>query len=97
MDKTIGISELRESISTIVKEVHEHRSRYIIMQRSKAMAVLISPEEIERLEMMASEQFRGEKKQMRREKKAAKKDIKKHRSTAYEDFFGKKSLDRSKQ
>ena len=97
MEKTIGISELRKSISEKVKEVHEHRIRYIIMQRSQAVAVLVSPEEIESLETMADKQLRGEKKYTVTRKEPVKKDVNKRRSTAYEDFFGKKFLDRSKQ
>lgn len=97
MDKTIGISELRKSISEKVKEVYEHRTRYIIMQRSQAKAVLISPEEIEKLEVMSDEQLQREKKHIEREMNPVKKDVKKRRSTAYEDYFGMKLLDRSKQ
>lgn len=96
MEKTIGISELRKSISEKVKEVHENRIRYIIMQRSKAKAVLISPEEIEKLEVTADKKLQAQKKQIEKEKKPEKKDNKKVRSSAYEDFFGKKHLDRSK-
>lgn len=84
MDKTIGISELRKSISSKVKEVHEDRSRYIIIHRSKPKAVLISPEEIESLEIMADKETLEEIKQ-------AKEDILKGRFTPYEKFF-KKSL-----
>jgi prevent-host-death family protein len=67
MDKTIGISDLRKSISAKVKEVHEDRSRYIIMQRSKAKAVLISPDEIETLEIMADKEILNEIKQAKSE------------------------------
>lgn len=84
MDKTIGISELRKSIASKVKEVHEDQSRYIIIQRSKPKAVLISPEEIESLEIMADKDILHEIKQ-------AKEDILKGRYVSYEDFF-KKSL-----
>ena len=84
MDKTIGISELRKSIAAKVKEVHEDHSRYIIIQRSKAKAVLVSPEEIESLEIMADKDTLHEIKQ-------AKEDILKGRYVSYEDFF-KKSL-----
>jgi prevent-host-death family protein len=82
MDKTIGISELRKSISSKVKEVHEDRSRYIIIQRSKPKAVLISPEEIESLEIMADKETLHEIKQ-------AKKDILEGRFVSYEEFFKK--------
>jgi len=51
MDKTIGISEFRKSIASIIEEVHERGSRYIIMQHSRAKAVLLSPNEMETLEV----------------------------------------------
>ena len=82
MDKTIGISELRKDISSKVKEVHENRSRYIIIQRSKPKAVLMSPEEVETLEIMADKEILNEIKQ-------AKEDIQKGRFTSYEEFFQK--------
>ncbi len=82
MDKTIGISELRRDISSKVKEVHENRSRYIIIQRSKPKAVLMSPEEVETLEIMADKEILNEIKQ-------AKEDIQKGRFTSYEEFFQK--------
>ena len=57
MDKIIGVSELRKSIASIVKEVHEKDSRYIIMQHSRAKAVLLSPNEMETLEAGAERIF----------------------------------------
>jgi len=89
MDKTIGISELRKDISSKVKEVHEDRSRYIIIQRSKPKAVLMSPEEVETLEIMADKETLNEIKQ-------AKEDIKKGRFVSYEEFFQKKLPDSPK-
>jgi len=89
MDKTIGISELRKAISSKVKEVHEDRSRYIIIQRSKPKAVLMSPEEVETLEIMADKETLNEIKQ-------AKEDIQKGRFASYEEFFQKKLPDSSK-
>lgn len=89
MDKTIGISELRKDISSKVKEVHEDRSRYIIIQRSKPKAVLMSLEEVETLEIMADKETLNEIKQ-------AKEDIKKGRFASYEEFFQKKLPDSSK-
>lgn len=50
MDKTIGISELRKSLASIIREVHDKRSRYIIVQHSQARAVLLSPDDMEFLE-----------------------------------------------
>jgi len=83
MDKTIGISELRKTISSKVREVHEDRSRYIIIQRSKPKAVLMSPEEVETLEIMADKETLNEIKQ-------AKEDIRKGRVVSYEEFLRSK-------
>ena len=89
MDKTIGISELRKDISSIVREVHETRSRYIVVQRSKPKAVLLSCEELEALEITAGK-TRGEKIDQSQEK------AKKGRSVSYEEYFHKKLVDRLK-
>lgn len=86
MDKTIGISELRKTISSKVKEVHEDRSRYIIIQRSKSKAVLMSYEEVETLEIMADKETLNEIKQ-------AKEDIRKGRFVSYEEFLRNKLPD----
>ena len=83
MDKTIGVSDLRKSIAEKIKEVHEKRSRYIVMQHSKAKAVLVSPEDIETLEIMADKDILLEIRQ-------AKKDIVRGEFSSYEDFFKKK-------
>jgi len=88
MDKIIGISELRNSISSIIKKVYQG-SRYIIIQRSKPSAVLLSPEEVETLEVMAD-------KNLLEDIKKAKEDILKGEFISYEDFFGKKLPDKSK-
>jgi prevent-host-death family protein len=88
MDKIIGISELRNSISSIIKKVYQG-SRYIIIQRSKPSAVLLSPEEVETLEVMAD-------KDLLEDIKKAKEDILKGEFISYEDFFGKKLPDKSK-
>ena len=84
MDKTIGVSELRKTIASRINEVYEKGSRYIVIQRSKAKAVLLSPEEVETLEIMAD-------KEILEDIKSAKEDILKGRYTTYEDFFKKKS------
>jgi len=89
MDKMIGISELRKSISSKIKEVHEDHSRYVIIQRSKPKAVLISPEEIESLEIMAD-------KETLEEIKEAKEDILKGRFDSYEKIFKKSLPEKSK-
>ena len=83
MDKTIGISELRRSIASIIKEVHEKRSRYIILQHSQAKAVLLSPDEMEALEVKTEKILHGEVKSPVEDKIG--KEI-----SSYEKFFGKK-------
>ncbi len=83
MDKIIGVSELRKSMASIVKEVHEKGSRYIIMQHSRAKAVLLSPDEMETLEAGAGRIFLEDVKSERED------HIKKEPSS-YEKFFGKK-------
>ncbi len=88
MDKTIGIAELRGSIAAVVKEVHEDGAQYVILQRSKAKAVLISPEKLETLEVMAD-------KGLLEDIRAAKEDILKGRYANFEDYFGKEAAGKS--
>lgn len=88
MDKIIGISELRNSIASIIKEVCKG-AHYIIMQRSKPKAVLLSTEEVETLEIMAD-------KKLLEDIKRAKEDILNREFTSYEDYFGKELPDKSK-
>ncbi len=83
MDKIIGVSELRKSIASIVKEVHEKGSRYIVMQNSRVKAVLLSTEEVETLEAGTERIFHKD------IKNTVEDDIKKEPSS-YEKFFGKK-------
>lgn len=89
MVKTIGISDLRKDISAKVKEVHEQRIRYIIIQRSKPKAVLLSLEELESLEGVAEE--KAPQKSEREEE-----DAQTGLEISYEDFFYKKLEDRLK-
>ena len=88
MDKIIGISEFRKSISSIINEVFKG-SKYIIMQRSKPKAVIMSPEEVETLEVMAD-------KELLEDIKSAKREILNRDFVSYEEFFGKKLPDKSK-
>jgi len=85
MDKTIGISEFRQTIAEKIKDVHQNRSRYIIVQRSKARAVLISPEELEFLVGA------GRKRKVNVNEKI-KSEIPTKNRTSYDEFFGKQSL-----
>ena len=83
MDKTIGIAELRGSIASVIKEIHEDGAQYVVLQRSKAKAVILSPEKLETLEVMAD-------KELLEDIRAAKKDILKGRYTSFEAYFGKR-------
>jgi prevent-host-death family protein len=83
MDKVVGVVDTRTHLPRILKEVTKG-SRYIITQRSKAKAVLVGLEEFETLEIMAD-------KQLLKEIKEAKEDIKAGRYKTYEDIF-KESL-----
>lgn len=82
MDKVVGISKLRNSLASILKDV-TRGAHYIVVQRSKAKAVLLSPEEVETLEVLADQK-------LLKDILEAKKDILEGRFTTYEDFFGKK-------
>jgi PHD/YefM family antitoxin component YafN of YafNO toxin-antitoxin module len=83
MDKVIGVAELRKSMASVIKEVHEKGSHYVIIQRSKAKAVLLSPEEVETLEVMAD-------KELLEDIKQAKEDFLHSGFSTYEDFFDEK-------
>jgi prevent-host-death family protein len=85
MDKTIGISDLRNNIAEKIREVSEERSRYLIVQRSKARAVLIHPDELAALEKAAA----AEKITVSKITRPA---VPQSRKTCYEDFFGKQSI-----
>jgi prevent-host-death family protein len=82
MDKIVGISKLRSSLSSIIRDVSQG-SHYIVVQRSRAKAVILSPEEVETLEVLAD-------RHLLEDILEAKKDILAGRVTAYEKFFGKK-------
>lgn len=82
MDKVIGVVATREKLPQIIKEI-SLGERYIITQRSKAKAVLISMEEMETLEILAD-------KKLLRDIVSAKEDIKSKRYKSYEEYFGSK-------
>jgi prevent-host-death family protein len=82
MDKIVGISKLRSSLASIIKDVAEG-SHYIVIQRSRAKAVILSPEEVETLEILADRELLAEILE-------AKRDILEGRAKTYEEFFGKK-------
>lgn len=80
MDKVIGMVETREKLSTILKNI-SFGKRYIITQQSKAKAAIISLEELETLEILAD-------KELLKEIKEAKEDIKAGRYKSYQKYFG---------
>ncbi len=81
MDKVVGISKLRSSLAAIIKDVAKG-SHYIVIQRSRAKAVILSPEEVETLEILADRELLADILE-------AKKDILEGRVKTYEEFFGK--------
>jgi len=83
MDKTISISELRRSLASVIEDVHEKDSRYIILQHSQARAVLLSPAEMEILEDKTE---RASLKEVER----AEEDSGKKKMSSYDKFYGKR-------
>lgn len=82
MDKVIGVVETRNRLPAVLKEVARGK-RYIITQRSHARAVLISPEELETLEISAD-------KKLLEDLKTAKEEIARGRYVRASDYFKKK-------
>lgn len=82
MDKVIGMVETRKQLPAILKSVANGK-RYIITQRSHARAVLISPEELETLEISAD-------KELLEDLRDAQKDIQQGRYIKAEKYFAKK-------
>lgn len=82
MDKVVGISKLRNSMASIIKDVNKG-AHYIIVQRSKAKAVIMSTKEVETLEAMAD-------KDLLKDIRRAKQEILKGNYTTFEEYFGKK-------
>ena len=53
MDQIGPISEVRAHLPEVVDSVRKTRKRFIITRQGKAVAVVISPEELETLEILA--------------------------------------------
>ena len=53
MDKIEPISEIRAHLPEVVTRVKEEGTRYIVTRQGKAAAVIISPEELETLEILS--------------------------------------------
>jgi prevent-host-death family protein len=73
--------ETRANLRRLLGQVRRGR-RFVITERSKPRAVLLSPEEVETLEIMAD-------RKTLQELVEAKADIKAGRYATYEAFFGK--------
>ena len=82
MDKVIGVVEIRSHFPATLKEV-AHGKRFIITQRSHPRAVLISPEELETLEVSANLKILED-------LKKAQEDIQGGRYIKASDYFSKK-------
>ena len=57
MDAIGPISEVRAHLPEVVDKVSKTRRRYIITRQGKAVVIMISPEELETLEIMADPQL----------------------------------------
>jgi prevent-host-death family protein len=57
MDKVVPISEVRNRLPQIVNKIIATNERYIITRGGKPAAILISPEELETLEILADEEL----------------------------------------
>jgi prevent-host-death family protein len=53
MDAIGPISEVRAHLPEVVNKVRKTRQRFVITRQGKAVVVMISPEELETLEIMA--------------------------------------------
>lgn len=82
MDKIVGVVKARSTLPSILRDVATGR-RYVITQRSHARAVIISPEELETLEIQAD-------KSLLEDIKAAKEDIRKGRVISAKKYFSRR-------
>ena len=83
MDKVVGVVETRNNLRELLDEVGRGK-RVIIAQRSRARAVLMNPEDIETLEVMAD-------RELLRELVEAKSDIRAGRYKTFDAYFKKSS------
>ncbi len=80
MDYIMPISEVRSKLSEIVKKISRMRKHLIITKNGKPEAVLLSPEELETLEIKADQD-------LLRSILRAQEDIQKGRLYTHEDIF----------
>lgn len=79
MDKVIGVMETRAHLRELLKKVAQGQ-RFIITQRSHPRAVLMSPEEVETLEISAD-------KKLLEDLKIAKLEIQRHRARPWKKYL----------
>ena len=81
MDYIVPISEARGKLPELIKKIAHFGKHLIITRNGRAEAVMLSPEELETLEIMAD-------KNMLDSIKRAKKDIREGRLSTFEEVFG---------
>ncbi len=81
MDKIGPISEVRAHLPEVIDQVRKTRKRFIITRQGKPVAVMISPEELETLEIMADAD-------LMRSLIRAESDVKTGRLYTQKDVFG---------
>ena len=81
MDAIGPISEVRAHLPEVVNQVRKSRKRYIITRQGKAVAVMISPDELETLEIMAD-------RELIKSLIRAEADVKEGRLHTHKDMFG---------
>ena len=81
MDKIGPISEVRAHLPEVVDGVRKTKKRFVITRQGRAVVVMISPEELETLEIMADSELL---KSLIR----AEADVKTGRLHSHKDVFG---------
>ena len=81
MDKIGPISEVRSHLPRVINEVRKTRKRFIVTRQGKAVVVMISPEELETLEILADPELL---KSLIR----AEGDVKARKLHSHKDIFG---------
>ena len=81
MDQIGPISEVRAHLPQVLDRVRKTRKRFVITRQGKAIAIVVSPEELESLEIMADVD-------LIRSLIRAEADIKGGRLHSHKDVFG---------
>jgi len=81
MDKIAPLSEVRGNLSGIISELKKDRRRVVVTVHGKPAAVIMSPEEVETLEITSDPELMAS---LRR----AVEDVKAGRVVSHEELFG---------